>query len=69
MIPATYDHLYTRPPMKMKYMGYDVTGVVPEDASQSDPEFMSWSERADEIIASGQSREWVESRLKNIQYG
>lgn len=69
MIPASYDHLYTRPPMVMKYKGFNVTGVVPEDASSTDEDFIAWAERADQIIASGHSREWIEDRLSSLTYG
>ena len=72
MKPANYDHFYTRPPMRMLYMStmgaFDVTGVVPELASDSDPEFIEWKTKADEIIASGHSREWIEDRLSSLTY-
>jgi len=69
MIPANHDHLYTRPPMPMTYKTYNVTGIVPESASSTDDEFIAWAERADEIIASGHSREWIEDRLSSLTYG
>jgi|GEM_PF-5048846 len=54
-----------RKPSPMSYKGYDVTGLVPEQASCHDAAFIAWSERADEYIAIATKRGWDKSRIES----